>query len=457
MGRKPKITTAQQKKIFAIIKPNIDPKTGKQFRTKKGHLKWKGITKAARELGVTSPTIYTYLEKREKAHERELRKYVKPKYIEEFEESDAVKTFREARNGTVSDKTFNKYMTRGILAWRILNKKDPIDWDEDDYRKLWRHHAFRMKETGKISAENASALRQWMEHCKRLDLMKAREFKIKGLKGEKGKYKTHWIKSRQGLEDVINFIEYPDTLMMFNIGIQCGGRFSSMRLIKPVDVEYVTNTIYMRETKVGKPVERMFITSTLETLRTYIKDFNFKGNQLIFPRRINLINADLKQAGLKAGIPFKLTTHKAIKHTYVSIASNRGISLDIVSDMTGTDPSTLKDFYAGIGKKRMRHEILGEEYVEEPFTKLMEKLQIVVRKRYEEIKDRLHAINGLSKRPPKKKKVKKKRPIKWKNVAKMIKAKGTPEHLKNTWKKALRLHNKGLSDKEVRREMGWKT
>jgi gentisate 1,2-dioxygenase len=53
-------------------------------------------------------------------------------------------------------------------------------------------------------------------------------------------------------------------------------------------------------------------------------------------------------------------------------------------------------------------------------------------------------------------KPKKKRKINWENVKKLIKGDKTPKHLKDAWKKALELHNKGLSDKEVKQKMGWK-
>jgi len=212
----------------------------------------------------------------------------------------------------------------------------------------------------------------------------------------------------------------------------------------------------MFEPKTKDYVERDFPTETLETLKKYIYDFEFNGKQRIFPRSLKLINDDLKQAGIKAKIPFSLTSHVAMKHTFVSLASNRGVSLEVVSQQTGTDPTTLKDFYAGLDRRKIRHELIGETYEEPTYHTVIKAVNQAVRKRYEQIKENLRAVDGLAKDGRRKKtepKPRKARPINWKSIEAMVKSDKTPEHLKKAWKTRLKLHRQGLSDAEIKKRM----
>jgi len=445
-----------------VIYLSWDHGTGKEFEEKLGKDR-KTMYNWAKAKSSCRPII------RERAP---LKKGITPRYVAEFEGSKTVQSFKEKRKGTVTDKTFEGYKRTGMLAWKILKKKEPMDWTEEDYLLLWKHPTFRHSETGSIAPKKASALIQWMKHCKRYDLTQMREFRDVE-KPESGKHLESWLKSKEELEDVIRHIQYPDTLMMFNLGIQCGGRFGSLALITPEKIDYGSNAIYMKEPKVKKkkPPKRIFIDATLANLQKYVAYFDFKPKQKIFPRKLEFINDDLKQAGEKANIPFTLTSHKAMKHTYVSLASNSGIPLDIVSLYTGTDPATLMEFYAGIGEDRIRTIVLGKEQKFEPFYDVMEDIQGMVSDRYEEIKHNLVEINGLAKKPRKKTtpKPEKLKPIPWKAHEKMIKKyRGLSQKDKKiadkNWGrtipnkiKALKLHRQGKTDTEVRKIMGWKT
>ena len=208
--------------------------------------------------------------------------------------------------------------------------------------------------------------------------------------------------------------------------------------------------ILMRETKTSQILERDFPFETLETLKKYIYDFDFKGNQLIFPRSLGDINNDLKQAGLKAEIPFPLTSHTAMKHTFVSLASNRGVSLEVVSKQTGTDPKTLMDFYAGLDRRKIRHELIGEEYKEPTYHEVIKQITKAVRLRYAQIKGNMRAVNGISKTKKKAPQLKKPRPTNWKAIEALIASDKTPEHIKKAWRARIKLHRQGLSDAEIR-------
>ena len=55
----------------------------------------------------------------------------------------------------------------------------------------------------------------------------------------------------------------------------------------------------------------------------------------------------------------------------------------------------------------------------------------------------------------KKKKSKKKRAFNWNAIQGIIDSEKTDPKVKAVWKKAMKLHKDGLSDKQVRAKMGW--
>jgi len=425
------------------------------YRKRDGTYKRGAITKAADKFNVSRQTIYNVLNEWPEPPSRQPRiKKLEPRYMEEWDNSPTVKAFKEWKKKV---NRLDDYLRTGREAWLILNKKDPTTWDIDDYKLLWNHEKFIDPETGYIRFADAVALRQWMVAAKRIDLTHDPYFTTKGLKRPPGRKLTHWIQSEQQFIDVLNAIHYPDTLMMFNIGIQCGGRHSSLRRIKPEDIMYANSTIKMYEPKTKQTVERVFLRQTLENLRRYIIYFDFKGGQRIFPNSIGSINEDMKQAGEKANIPFDLTTHVGMKHTFASFSANHGVSLEIVSLQTGTDPGTLMKFYAGIGQGKIRHELLGEPHKEPDWHEVMIRLQPIVAKRFEDIKDNLRLRDKLKPRvKEKKREARKKRKINWQTAEKIVASNKTPEPLRKAWAKALALHRKGLTDAQVKKQMGWK-
>lgn len=442
-------TTQQINKMHDILK-KYGAKYDSEGKIKKGTWRRGAGKEFAETFGKSRKTMYNWIEAEPRRIVRETKKRkVIPKYVEEFEDSETVKDFKSKKVGKTRNKEF---VATGLIAWKILGKIDPLDWTEENYELLWNHPDFRDEMTGKIAFHSAIGIRAWMNHCKMYDLLKI--FDTRGLKRPKGAKKTHWLKTEAELNAVINAIEYPDTLIMFFVGIQCGSRFSSIKRTKPEHISYATNQINMFEPKVKLYVERDFIPETLETLKKYVYDFDFKGNQLIFSRSLESINNDLKQAGLKAGITFTLTTHVAMKHTFVSLASNRGVSLEVVCQQAGTDAATIRAFYAGLDRRKIRGELCGEEYQEPTFHEVIRSINKTVKTRYEAIKHKLVAIDGIAKDGRRKApKPKKPRATNWNAIAAMIKSEKTPEHLKKHWKPRLALHRKGLSDAEIEKRM----
>lgn len=361
-----------------------------------------------------------------------------PKYIEEFEASDTVKIIRETYKG--------KSMLEGIIrvgreSWRALGKKDPSTWTEEDFLALLKHPAFIDSMTGKIQFNNMTFLRAWMSHIKRYDLLTRPEFTTKELKRPKGRRKAHYLKSQDEIIRVIQYIERPDTLLFIRAGIESGGRYSSSQLIKPQDIDYTQNMIFMFEPKVKTPEERLFSKETITALRQYIVDFNLRPDEQLFKRQLYLYNKEMREAGDKAQLGFPFTTH-TLKHTFVSLASAHGVSLEIVADQTGTEAQTLREFYLAINPAKRRHELLGEPLEYKTWGQLIRELDPYYRERYNQIKASYTKTNGITKiqpqtRPPAPK-PKVKRAINWEAVKAIIAKKNTPPNLKKYWEQRLK-------------------
>jgi len=443
-----RLTEEQLRTIQRIVKP---------VKNQAGNIVgYKGISEAARQLKKSRPTIYEAVKYLQTLEHIEKAKRIIPKYVEEWEQSETVQRMKnEWKKAPVQQE---RNLLYGRLAWKLLGKKDPADWDEEDYRKLWLNPDFQNPTTGEIRADISVALRNWM------DLTKKFEFKsifAAGDKGPKGAKRTHYLKTYDEMVAVINNIQFPDTLVGFRQGTESGARASSLFRTKPGDIDQTQAIINMYEPKVKKFEPRTFNDCTINFIRKYIQEFNFDKNQPIYPRfqgtnGLTNFNNDLKQAGEKAKIDFDLTSHVGMKHTFVSQSSPRGLSMETIVAQTGTDPGTIRDYYLAIDQGKIRHEIRGEPYKEPTYHEFINSLDPIYRARYEQIRGNLHRADGLSTKPPKPKeeKPRKRRAIAWNAIESMVKNPKSPNI--DIWKRALALHRQGLSDGEIRQRMGWK-
>lgn len=182
--------------------------------------------------------------------------------------------------------------------------------------------------------------------------------------------------------------------------------------------------IQMYEPKVKKLEERYFANSTMNFIRTYIRDFNITGKLFRQGRTLDALYEEARRrlflAGLNAGI-FRVTGYKTqkivskgkvktrrvpiyegkppsthlLKHTFVSLASLHGFGLNDVAEQTGTDPSILKKYYLGVGKQKLKAVILGE-YDFVPWNKWIDEILVPhYRKRYAQLKPLMKTVNGL--------------------------------------------------------------
>lgn len=461
MGRKPKLTKVNIQKLFRIVKPRIDPKTGKRTG-------WKGVAKASRELKVTSRTIYNYLEEYEKAPEREPRtKRVKPKIIAKFEKTEAWETIRDHKYETELKNTL-------MHAWSYLDYVDPVTWTMDHVKAL-RESKYKdelnplwLEETGDIGPEHATQIRRfWAE----LDLPQIPTYlrKMKDVPKRPEGVRKEWYLEPEEIFRLIPCIHELSTLVFVRKTLEDGARpiATAGKSIKgrtipknlrfmPEQIDPKRNVIRRWESKKRKWARAKFQTETIHFILRYINDAGIRQGEDVFKYNQNFYSKRIKEAGIRAKIPLIVGEGGGayiLRHTFATQALSHNVSLECVMEQGGWKGSeTLMKYYAGLKEEKMDLDFLD---IKPERIMTWKEWILQFDKSFKEQYEKL-----LRKAPKikKKKKIKPSKPrkINWDAVKKMVKTKKTPEHLKKAWKKALKLHEEGFSDYEVRTKMGWK-
>lgn len=297
-----------------------------------------------------------------------------PKYVFQWEETEGNRIFVEKYQGQVRD--FKRFVAIGLKVWLFLDKKDPLYWGIEDFRAIWRAEEFSDPKTGKMRFETAIALRKWMRAMGKNEFSHGEEFTTKRLKRPKG-IRRQWFLEDDEITRLIEAMERTDLLLSFVLSLLSGGRASSVMKnykarsqgIRPLDVDDQNNSILMFESKRTEYVSRLFHPKVIELVKRYVHDYSIKPNASCFfdygtMRRL------LKETAQKAGVSKivdMLGSWHITKHTFVSQGAYHGLSLEVISEQTGTDANTLMDYYAGIKEKKMRLELLGEKVDIEPF------------------------------------------------------------------------------------------
>ena len=329
----------------------------------------KGKMQTSLLLKISRPTINAILKKYPAPPQKTI-----PKYVFQWEETEGNKLFVEKYQGKL--RTLRMYVRRGMIAWLFLRQKDPASWDIEDFRALWKSDKFRDQATGQIRFLDASCMRKWMRAIGKTDLCSLEEFTTKGLKRPKGMRKQWFLEDDEILR-LIEAMDRKDLLVSFVVSLLSGGRASSImksgvskaRGIRPIDVDDHNNGILMFEPKRQEYILRLFHRKVIELVKRYILDQGIKPNEPLF-LDYNTMRAFFKNTALKAGVS-KIVDMRGswhiTKHTFVSQGAYHGLSLEVISEQTGTDANTLMEFYAGIKEKKMRLELLGEKVEIEPF------------------------------------------------------------------------------------------
>jgi len=295
-----------------------------------------------------------------------------PKYVFQWEETAGNQMFIEKYQGRI--RCFRRYVFQGLKAWLLLDKKDPVSWDIEDFRKLWNAEKFRDSMTGKIAFLNAVIFRKWMRAIGKGELCDLEEFETKGLKRQKGMRKQ-WYLEDDEIKRLIEAMDRPALLVSFTVALLSGGRVSSIvksdkaKGIRPMDIDEQNCGILMFEPKTKEYVLRLFHAKAIELVKRYVMTYGIKPNEPLFADD-STMRLYLKRASLKAGVS-KIADMRGAwhitKHTFVTQGVYHGLSIEVVSEQAGTDPKTLLDFYAGMKEKKLRAELLGEKVEIEPF------------------------------------------------------------------------------------------
>jgi len=331
--------------------------------------KWKGITKAQKAYEkkfnrtISRPTIYKLIELYPEGIIKRAKK-IEPRYVAEFKETEAWQKLKD-----------HKY-TRDILtvllkAWRILDKKEPIDWSIEDVSDLrkpkikGKNNPLYLPTTKDIKPEYAVNLRRAFKALALYHLEKP----LENVKKRPVGARRQWFLEAFEIIRLIAGITRLDVLLFVILDLQCGARPSSMIAMKVSDINFPKNYIQYYESKTQEYVPRFFVPETMSLLKRYISDHRLKPNQKLFHRNQRFYSTQLQAIGKRHNIEkLEITGAGAylLRHTFATQASEHDVSMEVVMKQGNwKDAKTVLDHYMFVKTSKMMRELLGIE-IEKP-------------------------------------------------------------------------------------------
>lgn len=467
-------TTLQLQELHKIVKPQtIDPKTGKVLR-------WKGIEKFRQFYEekyhdtISDQTVRNWLEFAPEPPERERRKGVIPKERVKFYESDAYKL--------IKGHEYEQEITNAVFqAWTLMGEIDPLSWGAEEYRAMrqpsyqGRENTMYRLKTRDISPGFARDLRRAIQAWKLPNTLEClAELKDVPKLGEGTR--IEWYLEPDEIHSLIDGIEDLDVLVYTAKCLEDGsrpiataGKVDSKKRALPQELRFTTdkiipakNLIRRFETKKGVWARAKFQTETINLIQRFIADMKIPDRGDIFMRNQIYFGEEITKAGKRAKIRLFLQEKGAgayvLRHTFATQALQHLVSIECVSEQGGwTTTDVITDYYAGLKEEKMDQEFLDRK-PEKFMTWKNWILQFYehFEKRYLEIQASMQQRERKEASSEKMSESAKKRGIPWKAVEGTVASETTKPHVKELWKKALALHNKGLSDEQVKKEMRWK-
>jgi len=258
-----------------------------------------------------------------------------------------------------------------MRAWRVLAKKEPVDWSIDDVRSLrnpivkGHENILYLPVTKDIRPNDAVQLRRVFKALSLYHLEKPLQNVPKRPVGTR----RQWYLETSEIIRLINGIWGLELLLFVVLDLQCGARPVSMMAMKVSDINYGKNYVQYYESKTKEYVPRFFIPETLSLLKRYISDKRLKPNQKLFSQRKEFYSSQLKAIGRKQGIA-KLEVKGAgayiLRHTFATQASEHDVSMEVVMKQGHwRDAKTVMDHYMFVKTSKMMRELLGVE-IEKP-------------------------------------------------------------------------------------------
>ncbi|MDR2203561.1 MAG: site-specific integrase [Nitrososphaerota archaeon] len=392
-----------------------------------------GITAASDVSGLSRPTVYAILEKYPKQPKR-----IIPQYVKDFDTTEGAKQFLSKNRNRI--KTWKKCYSLGLKCYLLLGRKDSLNWTIDDYRKLWMYEKFTDTVTQRTSDTTVFGLRLWMKTMGKHDLLQQEEFVTRGLKRPKSR--KSWCLEDEHLIELIKATKHHYLLLIAEIGVKSGGRISSILGVRPLDCNFEKDLIMMYEPKIKDYRPRFLDQGCMGRVKRYIEDYQIAPDKPLFPS-YSTVRKTLKAVAVDANISqlasMRGTTH-IFKHTFVTQGAFHDLSMESISEQTGTNPNTLRDFYVGVKEKKLRHELLGETLDVSPYHKWVETFESLWSQQYSSIpvQKKIKAEQQPKPTDPSGKP----RVINWIAIKRLTENPNTPTPLRNYWLAKLKTEGK---------------
>lgn len=346
-------------------------------QVKRGKFKgqWRNLSKASRKTAISRPTIYKILEKYPEKPNK-----IKPKYLDRLEDSEGYKRFMQ-QYGIKLDKYHLQQNIRYMrIAFKMLGRKTPESWTEQDYKKLWYAKEFYSQECKGINKIIGIHFRRVMSATDRFDLLQ--KFKYKA--PPEGK-KKQWFLHEDEIKALAQVIEEKETLMLLFVGISVGARHQALNDLRVKDIDFNDKVFQVHESKTRDYILKFPPYAIFDLLKTYVTDLDLAPKDNLFPRGYHYHLGRLRTAGRRAKLKKVVSTH-ILKHTFVTQASRHGVSAENIVYQTGTELRTLEKFYRAKDEAKLRHEMQGAVYRAIPFHEWIRKLSPYFKARYGELK-----------------------------------------------------------------------
>jgi hypothetical protein len=100
----------------------------------------------------------------------------RPKYVETFADSEGYMRLQRMYRKRLGAHSWRATVKDVMDAWKVLggsckNKKDPISWTEDDFRKIWDCDLFIDPLAGGLEEHHGTSFRRLMRAINRHDLL----------------------------------------------------------------------------------------------------------------------------------------------------------------------------------------------------------------------------------------------------------------------------------------------
>ncbi|MDR0797944.1 MAG: hypothetical protein LBE70_04445 [Nitrososphaerota archaeon] len=392
-----------------------------------------GVTAAANVSGLSRPTVYAILQKYPKQPKR-----IIPQYAKDFANTEGAKLFLDRNRNRI--KTWKKCYHLGFKCYLLLGKKDPFSWVVDDYRKLWMYEKFADTLTQRTRDSVAFVLRLWMKTMGKHDLLQQEEFATRGLKRPKSR--KSWCLEDTDLYNLVKSIKCHYLLLVAEIGVKSGGRISSILGVRPLDCNFEKDLVMMFEPKVKDYRPRFLDQGCMSRVKQYISDYQVAPDEVLFPS-YSTVQKALKTVAVTAGVSRLASMWGAthiFKHTFVTHGAFHNLSMESISEQTGTNPNTLRDFYVGVKERKLRHELLGEKLDVLPYHEWVQTFEPLWRQQYSDIP--VQRKNKTERQPKTSDLTSKSRAINWVAIKRLVENPKTPIALRNYWFAKLKAEGK---------------